>query len=129
MREWFQGNAILDELDTDALLAWARQEPEQRSKLLARLVKPKETITPLVRGLLREYGPESTVANTLVANFNTGFWSGHWVQHEEQRLETMNGWSRDPEPNVRLWAQRQIASAQQHLRDIRRMEEEGWPLE
>ncbi|HLZ60378.1 MAG TPA: hypothetical protein VKR06_25830 [Ktedonosporobacter sp.] len=127
LREWFQGNSILDELDADSLLAWTRQEPERRPKLLARLVKPKETITPLVRGLLKEYGPESVVANILVANFNTGSWSGSWIQHETQRLETMKKWSRDPEPNVRLWAQSLITATQQYLSDIRRMEEEGWP--
>ncbi|HEX4206857.1 MAG TPA: hypothetical protein VHZ51_22175 [Ktedonobacteraceae bacterium] len=34
LREWFQGNSILDELDADFLLTWTRQEPERRPRLL-----------------------------------------------------------------------------------------------
>src|SRR5207248_11751243 len=56
LRPWVGDNSVIDGLDANLLLAWARQEPEQRSRLLARLIKPKETITPLVRGLLKEHG-------------------------------------------------------------------------
>jgi len=124
LREWFRGNSVLDDLDAELLLGWARQEPERRPQLLARLIKPKETITPIVRGVLREYGPASFPADILAGNFASGAWMGSWSQHEAQQLEIIKGWLGDPESNVRTWAQRMAISAQQLLPHLMRMEEE-----
>lgn len=124
LRLWAWGQQLLDKLDAAGLLEWARQDPETRPQLLARLLKPGETITPLVRGILQGYGPESYPAGILVSNFVSGSWMGSMSQHEQQQIAIVKGWLQDPEPNVRRWARLILKDLGANLRQIQVFEEE-----
>lgn len=127
LREWAWGQQFLDKLDAAGLLEWARQDPEIRPRLLVRLLKPRESITPLVRGILQDYGPESLPAGILVGNFVSGSWFGSMSQHEQQQIAIVKGWLQDPEPNVRKWAQLILKDLEANLRQIQVFEEEELP--
>jgi hypothetical protein len=87
-------------------------------------VKPEAEISPLVRALIAEYGPESNVAAVLAGNLESGVWRGDMVEHDEQLLATANGWLSDPEPKVRTWAQLIIRDITHRLPRDREWEEE-----
>lgn len=125
LRTWFRESSILDMLPTETLLEWARQEPGIRPQLLAKLTKPKEAITPLIRGLLKEYGIDNLCADILAANFRTGMWSGTSLQHEKDQLKIIEGWFSDPEANVQKWAQRMAEAARHFLPQAERWDKEN----
>jgi hypothetical protein len=107
------------------LLRWARRDVDKRPDLLAQLIKPGETVSDLVRALLVEYGLESSVANVLVANFESGTWWGSMAAREERQMEVASTWLGDSEPSVRAWAQRIIEGIKRELPRLRIAEEEG----
>jgi hypothetical protein len=121
---WAWATNLLGALDPEILLAWARKKPASRPRILAQLVKPEVEISPLVRALIAEYGPDSSVAAVLAGNFESGVWWGGMVEHDEQLLATANGWLSDPEPKVRAWAQLIIRDITHRLPRDREWEEE-----
>jgi hypothetical protein len=121
---WAWSSNFLGYLDPEILLSWARKKPASRPRILAQLVKPEAEISPLVRALIAEYGPESNVAAVLAGNLESGVWRGDMVEHDEQLLATANGWLSDPEPKVRTWAQLIIRDITHRLPRDREWEEE-----
>lgn len=125
MIEWWAWEThILDTLDVSMQLSWCNGN-ERRATIIAQLVKPGEKITPLIRTLLSEYGPESSAARQLMANFGSGSWQGSFASREQQQLTIVQGWLQDPEPNVRTWAQSIAIGIEKQLPYIKEWEEES----
>lgn len=124
---WIDEADPLGDTDAARLLAWARADLDTRPQILAQLIKPKVMITPVMRGLLAEYGPESRPARTLAGNFFTGTWWGSETEHLEQQREQVVDWLQDPEPAVRTWAKHVLDAIDERLPGVRlREEEEHW---
>lgn len=117
---------LLDEVDAALLMHWANEtDTESRAKILAQLVTPGKSLSELVRSLLVEFGPESSAANILAANFGSGTWWGSMAAREEQQLDIANGWLTEAEPAVRAWAARIADGITRSLPDLRLADEEG----
>jgi hypothetical protein len=128
MQWWAWEQQLLEQFDPTLLLEWASRQPRKRPPLLAQLAKPGQSITPLIRGLLREYGPDSVPAHILAANFVSGAFMGSFTQHEKEHLQTVQGWLQDIEPHVQAWAQQMMRSIKASLPHIQNFEEEQLPF-
>jgi hypothetical protein len=125
LQHWFVDSRILDAIDADLLLGWAQQSPRRRSVLIAQLVKPRDPLTPLVRGLLKLLGPTSSAAGALSGNFMSGSWWGSLASYETGLLETAKRWAQDPEPSVSAWAREMFGHFERRIPEIRMLEAEG----
>lgn len=129
LQDWAWEHHVVDSLRGEDLLAWARQASATRSQLLAQLAKPREALSPLIRSLLIEYGPDSPVARILAANFVSGSWWGSFTNREEQLRDVARGWvaTQDENESVRVWARRIIEDIEARLPAVRQWEEEELP--
>ena len=117
----------MDGIDPTLLLSWAREDPSIRPLVLAELVKPEADLSPLVRGLLREYGPDGDVAEILEKNYRTGGpVLGSSADRAKSQLTEVRAWENDAQPEVRAWASRLMSHIGEFERAIRRWEAERY---
>jgi TPR repeat protein len=121
---WAGEAGLLDAIDSQVLMNWARLQPDVRARLLAKLAKPKRELTPLIRALLKECGPEGSVSKILWSNFESGIWSGRTLDREQQQLSIAKLWQSDPEFSVWVWATRGVGWIEQEILGIRNVEKE-----
>ena len=122
---WGQESGAMELLDVDQLMTWCRVEPEQRSTVLAQILKPRAELSPLIRRLLMEFGPASEAARGLAANFQSGTWHGSLVERERDQLNIAQHWLQDTEANVRAWATQIVRSIEERLPLYKQWEDEG----
>ena len=125
VQSWFVDSRVLDGIEPEILLDWARRPPRRRLVVVAQLVKPREVLSPLVRKLLIEHGSDSPAASALAANFHSGSWMGSFAMYEAGLLGVAKGWLNDPDASVRAWARAIAEHLERRLPEIRLLEEEG----
>ncbi len=120
---WF-----IDLIDADFLLAWAEEHKPAGPKILAALTVPAgHPLSRLPRELLICFGDDSLVINALESNLRQGTFSGSMTAWLESKLEMARGWSNDPEPHVRRWAQGVVDRLEADIKQTKPHEEE-WGL-
>jgi len=118
---------LLDEFDPNQVIGWAEQEPDIRLYLIARSTSVVgQPLGGLARALLTRHGARDDVRSALSATFGTGHWAGPesiWIAN---KLEQLQRWARDPDPNIRRWATEQQEFYERRLDRSRLLEEERY---
>lgn len=118
--------SLFEYVPRDELFQWCGQQPETRAVLVARSVQlhGKENLDDLARELLIQFGHLDKVSSALSINLYNEGWSGSLVKHYERRLELLNNWLNDGNPNVRRWIEGRIAATKHLIEQETKREEE-----
>jgi len=108
----------------DEVLAWVGRN-EQRAALIANLCAPHaDDLSPLARGLLIRFGPESRAAGVLESRARfTPRATSSLAEFSQKQLRRARSWAKDPHPNVRTWAERVAINSKNDF-DVHDAEEE-----
>jgi hypothetical protein len=95
----------------DEVLAWVGDD-ERRGRAAATLVRQRTAeLNPVVRSLVKRFGPRSSVANEILARMHsTDGLVPSLAEHDAEELERARGWLADPDPDIRAFAQRAVES-------------------
>lgn len=99
---YWRADVVLEWIGDDAWRGWA----------IASVMRPHAAkLHPIVRGLLRRFGPDGHVADELAARVHSpGRAVASLAKHDEQQLENAGSWATDPDPEVRTFAERLLRS-------------------
>jgi len=100
-----EGDRIIDEFEPSLVIAWVEQDVAKRLSPIAHATSvPDNPAGSLARALLIKWSDRKEVQGALSATFHSGGWCGPesvWIQ---TKIDTLQNWKRDPDPNVRKWA-------------------------
>jgi hypothetical protein len=95
----------------EPVLAWVGDD-EARARMVVSLIRPYSAdLDPVLRALLSRFGPSSSIGDALGAQIHSsdGIVSS-MAGHDAAQLEHARGWLDDPDPSVRTFAVRLVAS-------------------
>ncbi len=114
---------LVHHVPDELVIGWIGKHGAAGARTVAALIRPHgEELPEVVRFLLREYGDE--VDGYLAGNVTSGGWSGSEAAYVAGKLETARKWLHDPEPAIRQWAQKLVASLERWLERARISDEE-----
>jgi hypothetical protein len=112
----FQFSRVRPAWPSQLVLAWVGAD-ERRGSTIAAMLRPHAAeLDPIARGLLRRFGAHGRIADQLAAQVHgTGRIVASLAEHDKQQLEHVRRWLDDPDLNVRVFAERLLASLQVSL--------------
>lgn len=112
-------------IPTDVLISWAETNPDRGPWLVARILNVRQAPLPeRARALLLQFKGNRAVEEEIVANLESGSWVGPFSGYVEQELKVVKGWSQDPDPAIRSWANAVAKRLEKQLQKEKVKEEE-----
>lgn len=108
----------------EVLLNWARANPRQGPRIVARLIRISAPLSDRARMLVMNFPDDDDVLRDFAANLETGSWVGPISSHYEALLQTVDQFRSDPNERVRNWAGRLAEGLKKRIEESKIMEEE-----
>jgi hypothetical protein len=106
----------IQQLGSDFLLEWVKQDPDRRALLLADAIGPPyRKPYDLHAGLLERYGQRG-VGGVFYARFMSGSFTGSAAAWMRGKIETARGWLDDEHPAIRAWAAGLVADLEKTVK-------------
>lgn len=114
-----------DVMPPELLIKWAQEHGRRAFLIAASLLNPKaDSLSRSVRLLIRSAPNPEEIMSVLSANLRSGGSWGAISSRMEQDAATLEKWSKDEEPKIRVWAQTELARAKKEIQRQRMVEEE-----
>jgi hypothetical protein len=121
LREWYG-----ELLPTPVLIQWAKDHLPKGPGIAAELVAVKANVLPeRARALLINFPDDKYVLNIIVGHLMSGSWTGPRSGRLRYEIEIAQGWTKDPDPKLREFAQGLVKGLKKTLERQLVMEEEG----
>lgn len=112
-------------IPTDTLIAWAKNNMPRGPWIVSRIIAVSQTPLPeRARALLLNFPHDAQIKSQILANLQTGVSVGPLSNRVSGDLSIVNGWAKDPSPQIRSWAKRVATEIEARLRQQQRFEEE-----
>ncbi len=115
--------ATLSQVPHEPIVGWLQGRDAKTARVIAEAVKPEgEKLSELIRFLLANYG--DSVTGILAGNYLSGSWAGAESNYLRTKATSARAWLEDPDPAVKEWVTKLIASINDRIRRAKAEEED-----
>lgn len=117
------GKSLLENVPSKEIWPWVDEDVENRAWYLASFVPPKLDL-PLIKEILIRYGGRKDVQRNLIANFQTGVWSGSISSHfEDKKHQLIMFGQKEDHPNIKKWVNFYLSALKEDMSRAKESEE------